>query len=189
MISRLEACAALLLAALSFPVSAHEVRPAYLELRQTAPDSYDVLWKVPARGENLRLALYVEFPAGTISAVKPRTSIIDDASTERWSVSRAGGLGGQSIHVAGLNGTMTDVLVRVESLDGNTQVTRLTPSTTTFVVATSPGALEVTRTYLLLGMEHILFGFDHLLFVLALLILVKGARRLILHHHRLHHRA
>ena len=26
--------------------SAHEVRPAYLELRQTGTDTYDVLWKV-----------------------------------------------------------------------------------------------------------------------------------------------
>ena len=30
---------------------AHEVRPAYLELRQTAADTYAVLWKVPAVGD------------------------------------------------------------------------------------------------------------------------------------------
>ena len=35
------------------------------------------------------------------------------------------------------------------------------------------------RTYLVLGVEHILFGVDHLLFVLALLILVKGWRKLV----------
>lgn len=38
---------------------------------------------------------------------------------------------------------------------------------------------QVAATYLKLGVEHILGGVDHLLFVLALLILVKGARRLI----------
>ena len=43
---------------------AHEVRPAYLELRQTAPETYDVLWKVPARGADLRLGIYVEMPRG-----------------------------------------------------------------------------------------------------------------------------
>jgi hypothetical protein len=47
------------------------------------------------------------------------------------------------------------------------------------VVAAAPSALEVCRTYLVLGVEHILFGVDHLLFVLALLILVKGWRKLI----------
>jgi hypothetical protein len=31
-------------------LSAHEVRPAYLELTQTGADTYEVLWRVPARG-------------------------------------------------------------------------------------------------------------------------------------------
>ena len=74
---------------------------------------------------------------------------------------------------------MTDVLVRIENLDGTTQVTRVTPSSPSFVVAAAPSALEVCRTYLVLGVEHILFGVDHLLFVLALLILVKGWRKLV----------
>ena len=42
---------------------AHEVRPAYLELKQTSQDTFDVGWKVPARGENMRLGLYVRLPA------------------------------------------------------------------------------------------------------------------------------
>ena len=53
-----------LLTTLAPGVSAHEVRPAYLELRQTGPETYDALWKVPGQGENLRLGLYVELPAG-----------------------------------------------------------------------------------------------------------------------------
>jgi hydrogenase/urease accessory protein HupE len=47
------------------------------------------------------------------------------------------------------------------------------------VVEAAPRALQVARTYLVLGIEHILGGVDHLLFVLALVILVKGTRRLI----------
>jgi hydrogenase/urease accessory protein HupE len=161
------------------PVSAHEVRPAYLDLRQTAADAYDVLWKVPARGENMRLGIYVEFPSGTTNVTTPRILFANDASTERWSIRRPGALTGDEIHIAGLAATMTDVLVRVENLDDTTQVTRVTPSSPSFVVAAAPSALEVTRTYLVLGVEHILFGVDHLLFVLALLILVKGWRKLV----------
>jgi hydrogenase/urease accessory protein HupE len=170
---------AIFLALSSLPVSAHEVRPAYLELRQTQTDTYGVLWKVPARGENMRLGIYVQFPSGTTNVTTSRTLIANDASTERWSIRRLGGLTGGEINVAGLAATMTDVLVRIENVDGTTQVTRLTPSSPSFVVAAAPGALEVTRTYLVLGVEHILFGVDHLLFVLALLILVKGWRKLI----------
>ena len=51
-----------LLATFAHGAFAHEVRPAYLELRQTAPETYDVLWKVPGQG-NLRLGIYVELPA------------------------------------------------------------------------------------------------------------------------------
>jgi len=158
---------------------AHEVRPAYLELRQTSPETYDAFWKVPGQGENLRLGLYVELPAGCTNITAPRASMANNAFTERWTVKRAAGLTGGTIHIAGLTATMTDVLVRLERLDGTTQVTRLTPSAPSFVVEAAPRAMQVAATYLILGVEHILFGIDHLLFVLALLILVKGARRLI----------
>jgi hydrogenase/urease accessory protein HupE len=158
---------------------AHEMRPAYLELRQTGAETYDVLWKVPGRGDDLRLGLYVKFPADSRNLTEPRGVMVNNALTERWSVQRAGGLNGGTISIDGLNATMTDVLVRLERLDGTTQVTRLTPSAPSFVVEAAPGAWEVARTYLVLGVEHILGGIDHLLFVLALLILVKGTRRLI----------
>jgi len=160
-------------------VFAHEVRPAYLEMHQTGSETYDALWKVPGQGENLRLGLYVELPAGCVNVAEPRGSMVGAAFTERWTVKCAGGLTGGTIHIAGLSATMTDVLVRLERLDGTTQVTRLTPSAPSFVVEAPPGVTEVARTYLALGVEHILLGIDHLLFVLALFILVKGTGRLI----------
>jgi hydrogenase/urease accessory protein HupE len=166
--------AVVLLAIFAPGVRAHEVRPAYLELRQTGPETYDVLWKVPGQGENLRLGIYVELPAGCTNVTQPRASMINNAFTERWTMKCAGGLTGGTIHIAGLTATATDVLVRLERLDGSSQVTRLTPSAPSFVVAAAPNALAVACTYLVLGVEHILTGFDHLLFVLALLIITRG---------------
>src|SRR2546430_17620269 len=40
---------------------AHEVRPAYLDLRQTAANTYTVLWKVPAVGD-MRLSIHPRLP-------------------------------------------------------------------------------------------------------------------------------
>ena len=160
------------LAAFASGLSAHEVRPAYLELRETAPETYDVLWKVPARGGNMRLSLQIEFPSDTTNVTTSRTLFANEASTERWSVKRPNGLTGGTIHIAGLTATMTDVLVRMERLDGTTQVTRLTPSAPSFVVEPAPRALAVARTFTVLGIEHILLGLDHLLFVLGLLLIV-----------------
>ena len=169
-----------LLAALASGVFAHEVRPAYLELHQTGTETYDVLWKVPGQGENLRFGLYVEFPAGCTNVTSLRGEMVNNAYTERWTEKCPGGLTGGTIHIAGLSGTAVDALVRLERLDGTTQVTRLMPSAPSFVVEAAPRAREVARTYLVLGIGHILGGIDHLLFVLALLILVKGTRRLIM---------
>ena len=168
-----------LLFTLAPSVFAHEVRPAYLELRQTGSETYDALWKVPGQGENLRLGLYVEFPASCTNVTQPRATMVNNAYSERWTVKCSGGLSGGTIHIAGLSATMTDVLVRLERTDRSTQVARLTPSAPSFVVEAAPSALEVANTYLVLGVEHILLGIDHLLFVLALFILVKGTGRLI----------
>ena len=81
---------------------AHEVRPAYLQIRQNGPDTYDVLWKVPGRGDGMRLGLYVELPNDCVRLGAARPTFVDNAYTERWSVKRAGGLTGAAIHIAGL---------------------------------------------------------------------------------------
>ena len=159
------------------PARSDELRPGYLELRQTAPDTYSLLFKIPALGDDLRLAIYVNLPEGTHDVSAPRASFSDGAYIERRTIRRDGGLAGQAISIEGLSATSTDVLVRVESLGGAMQTERLSPTRTAFVVQATPGAGEVAATYLRLGVEHILFGFDHLLFVLALVILVRDWRR------------
>lgn len=170
----------LLCAAFAPAARAHEERPAYLELRQRAPDTYDVLWKVPARGGDRRLGIYVHFPADTVSLGEPRGLSAGGAWIERWSVQRPGGLAGQVISIDGLAATAgTDVLVRIERADGTTQVARLLPTRPSFVVEAASTLWSVVSAYLALGVEHIWSGIDHLLFVLALLILVKGWRRLV----------
>jgi hydrogenase/urease accessory protein HupE len=159
------------------PARSDELRPGYLELRQTDPGTYRLLFKIPARGEDLRLSIYVNLPEGTKDVGAPQTSFGDGAYVERRIVRRDGGLTGQAVSIEGLSATSTDVLVRIETLAGAIQTERLSPTNTAFVVQAAPGAAEVATTYLRLGVEHILFGFDHLLFVLALVILVKEWRR------------
>jgi hydrogenase/urease accessory protein HupE len=161
---------------LAHPALSDELRPGYLELRQTTSDTYSLLFKVPARGD-LRLGLYLNFPEGAHDVAVPRSTFDGSAYIERRSIRRNGGLTGHTIAIEGLSATSTDVLVRIEALGGATQTERLSPTNTAFVVQPTPGSFEVAATYLRLGIEHILFGFDHLLFVLALVILVREWRR------------
>ena len=165
-------CIMLLITTYAPHAVAHEVRPAYLELRQTAADTFDVLWKVPALGDTMRLGLYVRLPETSANLAEPRGRFAADAYIERWSIRHAKALVGSTISIDGLQTTLTDVLVRIERLDGTTQVARLLPTSPSLVVEASPSAWEVVWTYFVLGVEHILLGIDHLLFVLGLLLLV-----------------
>ncbi len=167
----------LALALVASAAGAHEVRPGFLEIREVGTDTFDVLWKVPARGER-RLALDVRLP-DTCSEARHVARATGAAFVERWRASCAGGLVGDEITIDGLAATRTDVLVRIENADGRTQTVRLTSDRPRFTVARATGGAEVARTYFALGLEHILLGIDHLLFVLALLFLVGGIKRLV----------
>ncbi len=173
MISRLLPLLAFILAAhLPRTAHGHEVRPAYLELRQIGADGWSVLWKVPALGE-MRLSLHPRFPDNCSPGSEPIARLAGGAWSERSTIFCAGGLYGRSIGIDGLAATMTDVLVRLARLDGSVQVARLTPSDPAFTPAAVPGAFEVARTYGALGVGHILGGIDHLLFVLGLLLFIR----------------
>jgi hydrogenase/urease accessory protein HupE len=152
---------------------AHELRPAYLEITQSAPEDFDVLWKVPARGE-FRLSLQVELPDVCEDATPRIATNVDAASITRWQVHCRGGLADRQIAIDGLSVTYTDVLVRIVRIDGTVQTTRLTPDAPDMLVAAAPSTTDTARTYFTLGVQHILLGVDHLLFVLALLLLIRG---------------
>ena len=160
------------------PVQGHWASPGYLELQQTGEESYSVLWKVPLQaGRPLKLAPVLP---DTCMDQTPATSVrTSTAVIQRWLIRCTGGLTDKPIVIDGLPNTLTDVLARVNRLDDTVQTVRLKGDSPGFVVAQSPGWVDVSTTYLVLGFEHILSGIDHLLFVLALLIIVKGWRRLV----------
>jgi hydrogenase/urease accessory protein HupE len=174
------ALAAFLLGWLGLTASSfgHALQPGYLEIRLIDRDLYAVVWKTPAVG-----ARPMPIAAVLPERCAPRTPappIWDGAAyLARWTANCPGGLEGGTIRIDGLERTSTDVLVRFDFADGVSEARRLTPGDPAFRVPAQPNRLEVARTYFLLGVEHILTGIDHLLFVLALLILVKGARRLV----------
>jgi hydrogenase/urease accessory protein HupE len=157
----------------------HALQPGYLELRLVDTDLYSVLWKKPAnRGKPM--AISAVLPENCDQA-KPPPSVWDGmAYLARWTASCAGGLEGGEIRIDGLDQTSTDVLVRFDFTDGTVESRRLTPGDSSFTVPAIPSRFEVVRTYLVLGFKHILEGIDHLMFILALLILVKGKRRLVM---------
>ncbi len=168
---------ALLASTIALSAHADVFRPAYLELREAGSDRYEVMWKVPAQGD-MRLAVQVRFPVGTIQVTPPQGLFVGTAFIERWQITRAGGFIGEPISIDGIDAGVTDVIVRVERQDGTSQMERLLPQNPQFIIEAATSTGEVAWSYLVLGIEHILGGIDHLLFVLALLLIVRGGKRI-----------
>jgi hypothetical protein len=133
-------------------LSAHEMRPAYLEIKETAPGLYEVTWKVPLSPAGERPGLRLVLPDDCEITIPPRTVFVGNSHLERSQISRPGGLQNTLIRVDGLDTAPTDVLVRVESLAGVTQVTRLGIDNTGFTVEAFPRRMDFFRTYLTLAL-------------------------------------
>ncbi|MGD8576203.1 MAG: HupE/UreJ family protein [Thiohalophilus sp.] len=164
---------------LSLPLQADEIRPAYLQVTEVQPNIFSVLWKVPARNNSQRLSLAVEFEPENVTVQRPLEGFSAGYHLRSWKFSAADGLPQTNIRINGLARTSTEVLLRIEYLDGTSLTHRFTPSSASYTVAEKPTLLQTAYTYLKLGIEHILLGFDHLLFVLALLLLIDNTRKLI----------
>lgn len=159
------------------PLFAHELRPAFLEIRETEAGLFDALWKVPARGE-LQLALYVRLPESCEVVREPTVYDAGDAFIERWKF-RCDDLADQTITIDGLSSTLTDVLIRIQWLNGTSQTSRIDAARPFVEVEGTPSRLRVAATYTQLGIEHILLGIDHLFFVVGLMLIVRDLRGLV----------
>ena len=160
------------------PAAAHEARPAYLELTETLPDRYDVLWRTPVLA-GMQLPVMLQFPPDAGNVTQPRLQELPDSLVERRMIQVSGGLGGKRVAFVGLQGTITDVLVRVQMRDGAHSTTLVHPSQPWIEVAAARGPWAVAGAYLMHGIEHILLGYDHLLFVFALILIVPTLRMLV----------
>jgi len=165
--------AVLLIAVLfALPATAHEARPGYLELNETAEGQYDVLWKQPANGE-YTLRLNPVFPADCTLSGADNRRLLPGAMLTRFRLACPNGLEGRPVTIDGLEMTLTDVLVRLHKLDGREETLLARATDTTVQIGGGGGGWARAGTYLRLGIQHIAMGVDHLLFVLGLLLIVR----------------
>lgn len=145
----------------------HEVRPGYLELVETAPDEHAVTWKQPVLGDR-RLKIDPAFPAAC-EAGPERAELTGGALIRRFTLTCP--LRGETVAIAGLNRTLTDVFVRHTSANGDLQTAILRPGAASMVIGDPSG--PGVGAYVRIGVDHIIFGWDHLLFVIGLVLLVR----------------
>ncbi len=152
------------------PISwAHEMRPALLTIKQIDDSTYQAVFKQPqVQGRFLNLSVKTNCESRLT-----KSSVNSAALEETFDLVCTEPLA--TIEIAGIERTLIDAMIVLESLDGarrNYLVTGREPKIETAGGTSAP-------VYFLLGLKHLFFGIDHILFVLLLLYLVSGWRNLV----------
>ena len=158
---------------------ADEIRPALLEITEQTPGSFEVVWKVPMRGD-LVLGLRPVLPEGWVAADTPQSYTIPGAMVERVSYKGDGlPLGGECISIDGLASTvMTDVLLQIKLLNDGTYSAILRPSSPSFTI---PSLHQEQVTTVLIrniqeAFRHLAQSINHIVLILAFVLLASGTR-------------
>jgi hydrogenase/urease accessory protein HupE len=184
--SRLASVLMMLVALLSAAsTSAHEIRPAYLDINQTSTEHYRITWKQPVLGE-FAVHLVPHLSNGWLER-KPVDQYASDGFLIRtWQIATGDdsspqpqGLAGATLTIEGLENTITDAFVRVRLYHGETFEAIVRPQTPSVTIELDKPSPRQAAPLLMMGIEHILSGPDHLLFVLGLLLIVRDRRMLL----------
>jgi hypothetical protein len=153
---------------------AHESQPGLLELRQLGATRYEIIWRAPVyygRPHPARLQL----PGDWQTVGQPTVRQLSDSALHRRMVDVPGdSINGNVVRFPGLEGTITDVFVRVSRLDGTTYTQVVRPSRPDAVLRGERPWYVSSLEYLAVGFHHIILGVDHLMFILGLMIIVRG---------------
>lgn len=171
----------LLCALLGFDAQAHEVRPAYLEIREQTEGQLSVRFRQPIvpleEGRMAGLNLVPEFSEGCIPSETKQISRDEGYFTQRYEVTCSVPREERQVTIEGLTRSLTDVYVTYVELDETSRTALLNGRLLSF----SPGddAPPPTLAYFEVGVHHMLGGIDHVLFVIGLILLVPSLLRVI----------
>lgn len=160
----------------ALPLSAHELRPSVVEMREVGAGQYTLDWKVTlSEGSAPILAQRLEpvIPEACAISGEPVQRIQSAALMGRASLRCDGDPAGGAFGLSELLGK-SDAIARYVPLDAPTQSFRLTADDPAATILAQPSAFSVLWDYFIIGAEHIVFGWDHLLFVIALVLLIRN---------------
>ncbi|MGI9323482.1 MAG: HupE/UreJ family protein, partial [Pseudomonadales bacterium] len=167
---------AILAAVAAPPASAHETRPAYLEIEQLEAHQYRFAFRQPQiNGRFLGLSV----ASNCTLLGEPQQTVGSSALEDSW-VADCGDapVTESGLIVQGLERTLIDTLVLIRTKDGEETTQVLTPDSPALTVAGS--GVPFVPAYFVLGVEHLIFGIDHVAFLLALMYLLRDTRKLII---------
>ena len=158
---------------------AHQTGLSYIEINEDIDKKIQIVYKKPLLDKNSNDIL-INYP-NKCKVVSEKTENIEDGfiinSYELWCLQN--GLIDTKIWIEGLNSADRGFIINYTNPEISQNA--LLRSTTPFIhIGEKYSNFQIISEYILLGVSHILLGYDHLLFVLALLLLAKNKRALLL---------
>ena len=133
--------------------SGHGFQPAYLEITEAGKGQFDVVWKIPLRGD-LRPPIAPTFPPHCRPATLVTADLLPGSLVERWRIDCGEqGLEGQTIEISGLPFTLMDVFLHIEMKDGRIYDAVVRGSDPSYTVLPGPGILTILRENILNGLR------------------------------------
>lgn len=159
---------------------AHDARPNYVQVTETAPGTFSVNWKVPASVPGGALP-YPTLPRDCVAEREPAWQQAGAEYVGRQVFVCENGLAGRAVGIEfpAINPSLS-TLYKVRLASGEEHMQILRPDESEWVVPEAESRFGVAREYTLLGIEHIWIGMDHLLFVACLLFIARAPRRLLI---------
>ncbi len=173
-------CFALLVILAAATAQAHDARPNYVQITETDPNTFSIVWKVPASMPGGALP-YPTLPEGCIAERQPAWQLTGAEYLGQQLFRCDAGLSGRKVGIAfpTINPSLS-TLYKIKLANGENHLRILKPSETEWTVPDEENRFAVATQYTALGIEHIWIGIDHLLFVACLVFIAGTSRRLLL---------
>ena len=162
------------------PAGAHDSRPNFVEIVETASGLFNVQWKIPASVPYGALPTII-MPENCSTDARLATRQAGGAYQGLVNYSCPGGLSGETVGIEFpvINPSLSS-LFQVRLANGEQYVRILKPSESSWTIPDAENKLAVAGQYTWLGIEHIWIGLDHLLFVACLLLIARTPRKVLI---------
>jgi hypothetical protein len=161
---------------LAVAAHAHEARPLYVEVRETARGELAVQWRIPASVPRFDLP---DVELGGCRLIGDRTEQHAGDAILRGARFRCASASPELAVRYPLANPSIQTLIRFTRANGETHTALLSPEEPRWAPPTRATKRGVAAQYLALGARHIAEGVDHLLFLACLLLLARTPRRVV----------
>jgi len=164
---------------LSLPLFAHQTGLSFLDLKEFSPTNIAVTYKKPL-SDTRTGDITINYPDNCFYQSPFHTKISNGYIIKTTTLEcPKDGLQNKRIWIEGLVKTDRGILVYYTNDTNSFSKKKVLRSNSPFIsLEKETTQLQLTLSYIYLGITHILMGYDHLMFVLLLLLLAKNLKQL-----------